>query len=202
MDAVLTLSQMLGGWLNWKGTQTPHAQFYNNVLRSTKKPGLRLKCYLSLPGHLNTCSASGTPTKAPWSRDKAQHWAPSYTAPWTGQYKAPLLIYNTGTRWWHWKMITAKQRDTFTAGRYRTPLRNVRDIAELKIQIYLSLNAIISYSLQNLTFTFLMVHLSFGFTFCIVTIPLLKVFGKLQYYDIDSFLLQWNFKISSKYTHT
>lgn len=114
---------MLGGWLNWKGTQTPHTQFYNNMLRSMKKPGLRLKCYLALPGHLNTCSASSTPTKSPWSGDKAQRWAPSYRALWTGQHKAALLICNTETRWWYWKMITAKQRDTFTAGRYRTPLR-------------------------------------------------------------------------------
>lgn len=186
MDAVSALSQMLGGWLNWKGTQTPHAQFYNKVLRSMKKPGLRLKCYLSLPGHLNTCSASGTPTKSPWSGDKAPCWAPSYVALWIGPCKATPLIYNTETRHWCWKMVTAKQWDTFTAGRYRTPLRNVHYIAELKIQLYLSLNAIIS-STQNLTFTFLF---SFNFTLCIVIIPLFKVFGKLQCYDFDSFILK------------
>lgn len=86
-----------------------------------------------------------------------------YMALWTGQYRAPLLIYNTETRWWCWKMITAKQRDTFTAGRYRTPLRNVHYIAELKTQLYLSLNAIISSSPQNLTLIFLMVLFSFTY---------------------------------------
>lgn len=80
----------------------------------------------------------------------------------------------------------SKEMRHFHCRKVQNPFKKCSFIAELKIQLYLSLNAIIS-STQNLTFTFLF---SFNFTFCIVIIPLFKVFGKLQCYDFDSFILK------------
>lgn len=72
MDAAF--SQMLEQVLNWKCT-TMYTQFYNNLLRSVKKPEVRLTSYLLLLGHLNTCSKGRNKTP---SGPESTHCAESF----------------------------------------------------------------------------------------------------------------------------